>query len=76
MKKFYVTTTRSGKREKLYFDISEGGDLSLEDFKLLPGDTVYVPQDTFFVNRSYYTSLIGVIATILSSILLYRQVKN
>lgn len=72
----YVTTTRNGKREKLQFDISKGGSLDLEDFKLQPGDTVYIPQDTFYQDRAYYTSMVGVIATILSSILLYRQVKN
>lgn len=72
----YVTTSRAGKREKLHFDISEGGDIKLEDFKLQPGDTVFIPNDTYLADRAYYTSLIGVIATILSSILLYRQVQN
>ncbi len=72
----YVTTKRSGKREKLTFDISEGGAIDIEDFKLQPGDTVFVPQDNFYRDRSYYTSLTGVVVTVLSSILLYRQVRN
>ncbi|MBC97484.1 MAG: hypothetical protein CME63_07025 [Halobacteriovoraceae bacterium] len=71
-----VTTTREGKREKLQFDVSEGGDLALEDFKLKPGDTIFVEKDTFRQDRAYYTSLFGVALTVLSSILLYRQVKD
>lgn len=71
-----VTTTRDGKRERMKFDLTEGGDLSLEDFKLQPGDTVFVEKDNFRLDRAYYTSLFGVVLTLLSSILLYRQVKN
>ncbi|MCF8060834.1 MAG: hypothetical protein K9K67_16135 [Bacteriovoracaceae bacterium] len=72
----HVTTKRSGKREKIDFDISSGGNLNLEDFKLQPGDTVFIPQDNFYRNRAYYTSLVGVVLTVLSSILLYRQVSR
>lgn len=72
----YVTTKRSGKREKLDFDLTDGGAITTEDFKLQPGDTVFIPEDRFYQNRNYYTSLTGVILTLLSSILLYRQVKN
>lgn len=72
----YVTTKRNGKREKFNFDISEGGDIDIEDFKLQPGDTVFIPKDNFFQNRTYYTSLFGVVVTVLSSILLYRQVQK
>lgn len=58
------------------FDLSEGGDIKSYKMELLPGDTVFIPRDEFLENRAYYTSLVGVIATILSSILLYRQVKQ
>lgn len=71
-----VTTKRSGKREKLEFDLEEGGTVDAVDFSLRPGDTVYIKKDTFLQNRNYYTSLIGVVATILSSVLLYREVKR
>ena len=71
-----VNTTREGKREQLYFDVSKGGDLSLEKFKLQPGDTIFIEKDNYRVDRAYYTSLFGVILTVLSSILLYRQVKS
>jgi hypothetical protein len=71
-----VTTSRNGKREKMSFDITQGGDLTLEDFKLRPGDTIFIEKDTYRQDRAYYTSLFGVILTVLSSILLYRQVKD
>jgi hypothetical protein len=71
-----VTTKRKGKRQKLEFDLEEGGGVDSADFSLRPGDTVYLKKDTFTENRNYYTSLIGVVATILSSILLYREVKR
>jgi len=58
------------------FDITQGGDLTLEDFKLRPGDTIFIEKDTYRQDRAYYTSLFGVILTVLSSILLYRQVKD
>jgi hypothetical protein len=57
------------------FDLTKGGDPKLHDFKLRPGDTIFIEKDDFLANRSYYTSLIGVIATFLSTILLYRTVK-
>lgn len=72
----YLSTTRNGKRERLTLDISNGGNLALEDIKLQPGDTIFIPRDNYLQDRAYYTSLIGVIATILSSILLYREVKR
>jgi hypothetical protein len=58
------------------FDLSKGGSILAYKTELLAGDTVFIPRDTFREDRVYYTSLVGVIATILSSILLYRQVKN
>jgi len=71
-----VTTTREGKRERLEFDLSNGGNLGLEDFKLKPGDTVFVKKDTYLVDRAYYTSLIGVAVTILSSVLIYKRISR
>ncbi len=71
-----ITSNRDGKRESFQFDLNEGGELALEDFKLRPGDTVFIKKDTFTESRGYYTSLIGVVATILSSILVYREVKK
>jgi hypothetical protein len=71
-----ITSSREGKRKAFEFDLNEGGGLELEDFKLRPGDTVFIEKDTFIQDRAYYTSLAAVIATVLSSILLFREVKK
>ncbi len=62
--------------EKFVFDLEEGGDLTAHDFELRPGDIVFVEKSHFYENRAYYTSLIGVLATILSGVLLYDKVKS
>jgi len=71
-----ITSSREGKRRDYNFDLSDGGTLELEDFKLKPGDTIYIPQDTFRADRAYYTSLAAVIATVLSSVLLFREIRR
>jgi len=65
-----------GKIKEFTFDLSSGGDEKAYRQILKPGDTIFIEKSNFFENRSYYTSLVGVFATILSSILIYRQVKN
>lgn len=71
-----VTTLRSGQRERKEFNLKEGGYKDSADFLLQPGDTVFIKKDTFNEDRNYYTSLFGVFVTILSGILLYRQVDS
>ncbi|MGB0454801.1 MAG: polysaccharide biosynthesis/export family protein [Bacteriovoracaceae bacterium] len=58
------------------FDLREGGDDEVARLALRPGDTIFVEKSNFLEDRNYYTSLFGVIATVLSSILLYREVKK
>jgi len=58
------------------FNLSGGGSTSAYQEVLQPGDTIFVKKSSFQIDRAYYTGLAGVIATVLSSILLYRQVKN
>ena len=55
---------------------AKGGSNEAALKSLRPGDMVFVEKDYWYENRAYYTSLVGVVATILSSILLYRQVKK
>ncbi len=72
-----VTRTKNdGKLESYNFSLDKGGEAKSFQFELRPGDTVFIPKDTFESNRAYYTSLFGVFATILSSVLLYREVKK
>jgi hypothetical protein len=71
-----MTKQEQGKIANEFFDLEKGGSTNAALRKLKPGDMVFVEKDYWYENRSYYTSLIGVAATILSSILLYRQVKK
>ena len=65
-----------GKISNSFFNLEKGGSNEAALRKLKPGDMVFVEKDYWYENRAYYTSLIGVVATLLSSILLYRQVKK
>ena len=67
---------KDGSFETYEFDLKDGEGIDSHKFILKPGDSVFVPQDRFDTNRAYYTSLIGVVATILSSILIYEQVAD
>tara|TARA_R110002049_G_scaffold243078_8_gene416861 strand:+ start:70 stop:609 length:540 start_codon:yes stop_codon:yes gene_type:complete len=64
------------KLNSSYFDLSEGGDNEAFLTELRPRDTIFAERSTFREDRSYYTSLIGVVATILSSILILDQIKK
>ena len=61
--------------ENKVYDLTAGGD-PFTSSRLQPGDVIFVEKDTFTENRAYYTSLIGVAISLLSSILIYRQVKK
>jgi hypothetical protein len=65
-----------GKISNSFFNLEKGGSTEAALRQLKPGDMVFVETDYWYENRAYYTSLIGVVATLLSSILLYRQVKK
>lgn len=58
------------------FDISTGGDRDIHNYKLKPDDTIFIKRSRFNEDRAYYTSLTGVIATILSSVLLFKEVQK
>lgn len=71
-----VTRIENGKAIKKEFDLSGGGTIDAHDFILKPGDTVFIANDRFYVNRAYYTSLAGVVVAILSSIILYKRIED
>ncbi len=71
-----ITRKNGEKLETRRFDLTEGGDSEAHKYKLQPGDTVFIRKSEYFQNRAYYTSLIGVLATTLSTILVYREVKR
>ncbi|WP_127714151.1 SLBB domain-containing protein [Halobacteriovorax sp. HLS] len=70
-------TTKNGKvLESKDFDLTTGGTKEAYEHKLKPGDTIFIKKTRFYENRAYYTSLIGVLATLLSSYAILNQVKK
>lgn len=64
-----------GTIKEVEFDLSDGGDLKAHQFKLEAGDTVFVKKNTFYENRSYYTSLIGIVLTVVSTFFIIEKVR-
>lgn len=58
------------------FNLSEGGGKDSFTRKLSPGDTIFVQKDYFYENRTYYTSLLGIVATVISAALIYQRVQS
>ena len=71
-----LTRNVDGKIEEFKFNLEKGGTPEAYQLKLTSGDTIFVEREYYYENRTYYTSLVAVVATILSSILIYRQVKK
>lgn len=71
-----LNRSEKGKMHKYEFNLKTGGSDEAFKFQVRPGDTIFVEQDNFFENRSYYTSLIGIGVSVLSGILLYYQLKK
>ena len=71
-----LTKNVDGKIEEFKFNLEEGGTPEAFKMKLAPGDTIFVERNYYNENRTYYTGLVAVVSTILSSILIYRQVKR
>jgi hypothetical protein len=73
-----VKVTRQGNDGKLnefVFNLSEGGNEDSFQFKIEPGDTVYLQKETFYENRSYYTSLISIALSIISTFVIVNKIK-
>lgn len=76
LEEVYINRIQEKKMIKHEFDLTAGGDISAHDFTLKPGDTVFVSRDTWRDNRAFYVSLVTLVVTVLSSVLLYRQIQN
>ncbi len=72
----HLVRGNKGNRKELIFDLTEGGDEDSREIILEPNDSIYIPKDTFFEDRAYYTSLIGVVATIISSIFIIETIND
>lgn len=76
LEKIVVTRPASdGSFKEIQFDLSEGGDIKAQQFKIESGDTVFVQKSTFFENRAYYTSLVSIFITVLSTFVIINKVK-
>lgn len=71
-----LTRVEENKIKEYVYDLSDGGDAKAFQRKIEAGDTIFVERNYFYENRAYYTSMIGVAATILTSILLYREIQK
>lgn len=71
-----VTRKEGDKLKELEFDLSSGGTAAAYSTKLEPGDTVFVDRSYFYENRTYFTSLLGLAATVLSTIVVMREVRK
>ena len=71
-----ITRVKGEDLQVTKYNLTDGGNSNAHKFKLQPGDTVFLRKSNFDANRGYYTGLISVFATVLSSVLLYRQVKK
>ena len=65
----------NGKVKEETFDLSNGGDLTAHQFKIESGDTIFIKKERFYENRGYYTSLINIFITVLSTFVIVNKVK-
>ncbi len=65
-----------GRLKVIQYNLSEGGNENVYTETFKPGDSVFIGKSHYYENRAYYTSLIGVIATILSSVLVIQQIND
>lgn len=74
-----ITLTRTSADGKLVqheFNLAEGGDAEAFNFKLAPGDSIFIKKDQYREDRGYYTSLIGIAISIISTVVLLQNVKK
>lgn len=70
-----IRNSSDGTFKEIDFDLSEGGDAKSHQFKMESGDTIFVKKETFYENRAYYTSLIGIFISVLSTFVIIQKVK-
>lgn len=58
------------------FDLTEGGSNEPYSTVVKPSDSVFVPRDYWRTDRTYYSSLINVGVTLLTGILIYKQIQD
>jgi hypothetical protein len=66
--------TNDGQVKQYVFDLKTGGELDAHLFKIEPGDSIFIKRDHFLEDRNYYTSWIGIVISIISTIVLLQKV--
>ena len=65
----------NGSFKEYTFDLSKGGDEATKQFKIESGDIIFVKKETFYENRAYYTTLVSIMITILSTFVIVQKIK-
>jgi hypothetical protein len=65
-----------GSIKQFEFNLSSGGDSKAYQFKLESGDSIFIKKDAYREDRAYYTGLIGIAISIISTFVLLGYVKN
>lgn len=74
-----VVLTRSatdGSLKQFEFNLSDGGDVQAYQFKIEAGDSIFIKKDLFREDRAYYTGLIGIGISIISTLILLQKVNK
>lgn len=66
----------NGKVEFRQFDLTEGGEELAYLEQLKPGDTIFIDRDTYHEDRNFYTTLVTVALSVLSTWILYEQINK
>jgi hypothetical protein len=64
----------NGKLSEYAFNLSNGGDQESFNFKIESGDTIFIPKSTYYENRAYYTGLISIFISIVSTFFIVSKI--
>lgn len=76
LEKIKLTRVSSdGKLNDFHFNLEEGGGKESFDFKIEPGDTIFIQKDSFSENRAYYTGLISIALSIITTFFIVNRIE-
>lgn len=65
----------NGKLTEYTFNLSNGGGQDSFLFKIEQGDIVFIQKERFYENRAYYTGLISIALTVISTFFIVSKIK-
>ena len=63
-----------GSVKRYEFNLTTGGDANAHNFKVEAGDSIFIKKDLFMENRSYYTSLINIALSLITTFFIVTKV--